>query len=978
MYRIDHWDCQMEKTEIEYEVSKLAEDTVTLDGEKEIKASIPADVNTIDKTDYIVAASCGLLTGFIDSFWVGEFSLEKAQEWGRNNANSFVIKVAKLRGCSKNDLESAIKFLEKDAPMASDKLMNVWGGALQHHFRDFAHHASIGGLFFSVLSQFTGLSYGTNTEGLFEIHELPDKSLLGTTFSEKLYNGIVIWSLHLVSDMAGSSKSAGRGTGIPGPILSLAKELSVLPVIRDFQINYKDKDVSLSVMLSKIFNGTAFEHTGYKDLKRFDLRTEIGISMHGTKQSVPVLINQCAVRAFYFVRRLCWEISSKGVSTVTEISNLNPQKFQPFNNKCILRMLTISSGIFCVVDLADATIRANFNKPESRQELVVNILLHANFIGIGNFVLSIKNDISENMCGDGIEQKEEMKARKIEDNYRSIETDVSVDVDSSGLYEYAFYRMYKHVKETKERALISSDTLREMQSSLFGMVDYETFVFENVASQSYPALVMETQKLIKRLFKFYKVEHVPLVGDSIYKYNTPFYRLENGKKIAYVFVSRMGQHVNWEEIRTAIKIDGIKAVALVEVVNKTETLDFIIDYEVRESRGFVQYITLKELFSLISNEEYDRYLKYLESYNKDIKKLLGYRTIIVPSEESLNALRIEVENELKNYELEKYLSSEGIYDGQIEIIRRNFLGRGLYKALLGNCSFAESFISSEWYYKTHIAMTALEQTAIIVGYLKSVEQLLFTIVKWSENTGRTIREKNKGKGNYILFSSENSKKVDTTLGSLIGYVRHYTDLWDVNNYVKNYIVNSLDVYRDKYRNDYFHKDNIYSVDEINEIRAKTIAIQILILGSMKIDEHKIALLGIETQTKIVDKRKSLVYEHVSSWLDRILGGDILLSTDLNIFFEVQSWGMLEPDQWKVEFETVTEYEEGKYPTNLSWPYMDDDLMWDSFGENIEEATQQFILMLHRYFEEGRYSKKLKTYKSVAVGQFGRKKIVYKR
>ncbi len=71
--------------------------------------------------------------------------------------------------------------------MVSDQLTSVWGGGLQHHFRDFAHHASVIGLIFSIMTQFTGLSYGTNTQGQFEIHDLPDKTLIGTNFEEKLH-----------------------------------------------------------------------------------------------------------------------------------------------------------------------------------------------------------------------------------------------------------------------------------------------------------------------------------------------------------------------------------------------------------------------------------------------------------------------------------------------------------------------------------------------------------------------------------------------------------------------------------------------------------------------------------------------------------------------------------------------------------------------------------------------------------------------
>ena len=164
MKRIDNWQGQIENTAIEYDF----EEAKTSDSysSSTAKAEFVCEYDAADKTDYIIAAASGILTGIIDSFWVGEFSLSEAQDWGHSKANRFVLKVAQIKGYEKNDLEGAIKYLEKNAPMPSDQLTSIWGGGLQHHFRDFAHHASIIGLVFSILTQFTGLSYGTNTEGL--------------------------------------------------------------------------------------------------------------------------------------------------------------------------------------------------------------------------------------------------------------------------------------------------------------------------------------------------------------------------------------------------------------------------------------------------------------------------------------------------------------------------------------------------------------------------------------------------------------------------------------------------------------------------------------------------------------------------------------------------------------------------------------------------------------------------------------------
>ena len=214
MKRIENWEGQLENTQIEYFQEQHNEEIFTNSDISVTSEPCDADYQKADKTDYIVAASCGVLTGLLDSFWVGKFSLSSAQDWGRTKANDFVVKVAQMRGYAKSDLDGAIRFLEKDAPIPSDQLTSIWGGGYQHHFRDFAHHASVAGLVFSIMTQFTGLSYGTNTEGIFETHELPNPELIGKTFEEKIFNGTVIWTIHLVSDMAGSSRNAGKGTGI--------------------------------------------------------------------------------------------------------------------------------------------------------------------------------------------------------------------------------------------------------------------------------------------------------------------------------------------------------------------------------------------------------------------------------------------------------------------------------------------------------------------------------------------------------------------------------------------------------------------------------------------------------------------------------------------------------------------------------------------------------------------------------------------
>lgn len=71
------------------------------------------------------------------------------------------------------------------------------------------------------------MSYRTDVNSIFKVVPVPDKSkaFIGKDIPDKLFKGTIIWFFHLVSDMSGSSSTTGigGGTGILGPIISLAK-----------------------------------------------------------------------------------------------------------------------------------------------------------------------------------------------------------------------------------------------------------------------------------------------------------------------------------------------------------------------------------------------------------------------------------------------------------------------------------------------------------------------------------------------------------------------------------------------------------------------------------------------------------------------------------------------------------------------------------------------------------------------------------
>ena len=365
------------------------------------------NVKKADRTDYLLAITSGAIAGLIDSFFVGKFSLELANEWGCDKTNKFVMSVASLKGYKGDELSGAIAFMERKFPIAADSKTADFGGGLQHHLRDFSHHFSLCGLMCSIFTQFSSKVIGTDTNGKLLIVDLDDKNLIGKNFAEKVLFGIIHWFFHMVSDMAGSKSTAGKGTGIPGPILSLIKEASVLPCFRDRKIGEEE----FCVWVSKLFNGTllAKRNKNGKIIEevRFDLRTEIGILQEFGKQSVPVLINECLVRGMYFLRRLNVAINEADINSVKDFENIDISELLPFNNRIIKRMVTVSSGTFLAVDSIDAAIKSAIKNKGINPKTIVDFAVNINYVGIGRFVIACKADGS--IVAEDIREEKEKK-----------------------------------------------------------------------------------------------------------------------------------------------------------------------------------------------------------------------------------------------------------------------------------------------------------------------------------------------------------------------------------------------------------------------------------------------------------------------------------------------------------------------------------------------------------------------------------------
>ena len=384
-----------------------------------------------DVFDYAVAASSGILTGLIDIFFVGEIDWKKelgkskkapknANKW----VNKFIEKIAKLTKYNpregtkgKKRLAGAIAHLEDKFNIPSD---NIWKGpkgtsissTVKHHLDDLAHHPTLIGLVANIFTTLFRVGIFVNKDGewhfalvktdLVELlklwgpiiltavlnwlvnildrkyHErelkempVPLRKLLNllakAPAAVELLKVTTNWLGHLVSDMGGSKKTLGGGMGIPGIFLSLLKEISSLPGISSTELP------------------ALIDHWYRKD--KIDMRKELAFSIVAfEKQSMPIIINEVLVRGFYFVRRLIHQAQLHGKNW----KEYEWREVLPFNNRTIVRMLTVAHATFVAVDVADAAIRSALSgKAVNLPVFLAGMALRVNFVGIGRLTFAL-------------------------------------------------------------------------------------------------------------------------------------------------------------------------------------------------------------------------------------------------------------------------------------------------------------------------------------------------------------------------------------------------------------------------------------------------------------------------------------------------------------------------------------------------------------------------------------------------------------
>ena len=451
----------------------------------ELDKSIDRLTNHADGVDYAIAVISGVITGIIDATVVGEWDFAKAQDSASENINNKVIAFAKkqpnylpycnttLENTKKNpptlptprrkpknpdSLETAIDFLEFQFHLPGDSGFQLGKFGIDgntHRLDDFCHHPTLVGLVCCVIVQFTGNTryvnkYGEDINIPITVNEYGN--FVGKNPVTKLFAGVINWFItcaktianrkgHLMSDIA-------TPASIPGNFLSIITELASIPCFRDAEfltklrsayvkgIGTESGQISLGAF-NKLFEGAS---------SKFDAKTEAAIAHELKRQAMPIVINEVLVRGSYFIRHFVTELKEKNDVAKVEWNNIIP-----FNNRTIVRMMTIASGTFTAVDMADAAAHAA-TKSVDAATFFSNMLLRVNFVGVGRFTVAVVTDIGmgvsrEIKCNQRIHIYEEQIAlTNAKVFYKQADTWISAE-KAGDIIEKA----YKQIETTSEK-----------------------------------------------------------------------------------------------------------------------------------------------------------------------------------------------------------------------------------------------------------------------------------------------------------------------------------------------------------------------------------------------------------------------------------------------------------------------------------------------------------------------------------------------
>ena len=412
--------------------------------------------------------------------------------------------------------------------------------------------------------------------------------------------------------------------------------------------------------------------------------------------------------------------------------------------------------------------------------------------------------------------------------------------NNSNVYEVFKKTLIEKMSLERDK-LVMCETLNSRYTNLFEITDENDKLYKKILDSLNRLAQIQTESLIVDLCQKYDKQVIGngssnnCVFDVMVKYQGEKYYIDVKTSPEFLFRQPMALERFKRDVE---KCDGkVVLVFLTKETPELKDVKCLKDLPNLTAYPFEEFI--KKFFG---DEELKLFNKAMLTYKEEMHDAMGYQITEVFNDRNLQKLKEDLINCFNKFDFKaikrrtlKEITSNNksfndLYDYSFDDIVKTFLNERRYELLFGNNTFAKSFLTSEWLFKQHIGSKELDNTFIVAGYLKSIEQLLSYIAY------------KKGTGKMKLYTGEeiaiNDEYIDATLGDLEYFFSNYDNIAmfdNENKFFVRYLREQLNLWKDRHRNGYFHKHSLESLDKVKEIREETFFLYCLILGSIRIN-----------------------------------------------------------------------------------------------------------------------------------------------
>lgn len=454
------------------------------------------------------------------------------------------------------------------------------------------------------------------------------------------------------------------------------------------------------------------------------------------------------------------------------------------------------------------------------------------------------------------------------------------DIDCSDIYIEETQRYLKTLKRFREAWLRSSSG---WNVDLFQYADSEFYFYRFAVDRQEKSKEPFLIDVLYRVMERYRISFEK-------RNNAPFDFIvcEENRKIGYR-LSDFYEDDNVNELLDEYSLEGAYIIRTWKPGKSDEWID-------RENRRYqtegisLRSIPLKTFFDkYFSLNEYDCFSKAVEQYLKEAREHIGYSSIKILSSMNLAVQKTFEEKVLADFDYERYkyqiidYSNKKVKDflylaesilpaNDFANMENQYIKQNMKRTMVGGNDYAESFITSEWLYNSLKGKNNFDYTSVISGYLKSIEQLLFTIVMINVNNNckismsATKKDRNKARTNGVIayayegnewkpttignsgyiycdFTSDQVIYMDSSIGTFEHFIRYNKHIFR-NPEMAEMIADMVCCFRVECRNGFFHTHNLRDWDIVEKTRSNALFLYFVLVGACIIPAEKEMELGI--------------------------------------------------------------------------------------------------------------------------------------